>query len=125
VCPAVSSYLNAAAETCGGPFCEQMVLTASGGIYYTDDIVLASRPIVPMIDTACGGGKGKRELKIGNKVFKGKKTGKLVAKVAGDASVSKVDSGNDKSLYTGEATIYFGPMTINSRFHSVKYTQGW
>lgn len=101
-----------------------MVLTASGGIYYTDDIVLASRPIVPMIDTACGGSKDKRQLRMGNKVFKGKKTSKLAARIAVDASVS-YHGGDDKSLYTGEATIYFGPMTINSRFHSVKYTQGW
>jgi len=126
----VQCYLNAASETCGGPFCEQMVLTASGGIYYTDDIVLASRPISPIVDSSCGDG-GKRDPKLGSRVFRGKKMGKIVgakasiASTGTEASLSSIKPAEEKSLYSGEAVIYFGPMTVNSRFHAVKYTQGW
>ena len=118
------SYLNAASEGCGEPFCDQMVLSAEGGIYDTEDVVLASRPITPILDSSCGGGR--REAKIAPRSFKGKKSSKSVAKltkVANDAVVASSDTTH--SLYSGAATIYFGPMTVNSRFYESKVTQGW
>lgn len=121
-----NSYLNSASESCGGPFCDQLVLSAEGGIYYADDVVLASKPITGMVDGSCSG-TGKRETRLGSgKVFKGKKKSRTggggTVKIASTTD-SSVHTG--QSLYSGEAYIYFGPMTINSRFHDVKVSQGW
>lgn len=116
-------YLNAASESCDGPMCDQMVLTIQGGIYYTDDIVLASRPISAIIDSSCQ--TDKREFKLSDgRILKGKKGGRATVKIAGGVDATTYDA-SKPSLYSGTAMIYFGPMTVNSRFHSSKYTQGW
>lgn len=129
----VQCYLNAASDSCGHPFCDQMVLSASGGIYVARDLVLASRPISPYFDDSCVfGGKqsARREKMFGSQSGKGQKGGAGGAQT--DDSTAKIAAaevaGKHKhppNLHSGIGLIYFGPMTVSSRAHDVSIKDGW
>lgn len=132
------SYLNAASDSCGHPFCDQMVLSAAGGIYYAQDIVLASRPISPTIETSCFEDDKRRNAKSSLLAGRGHKGSKFASKGApqkgaesgeknaalANAEPSYGGKKPEPNLHSGEAVIYFGPMTVNSRVHDVQINQG-
>ena len=117
--------LTAAADTCGHPFCDQMVLEAAGGIYWAEDVVLVSKPASPLIDDSCDSDKRSAKSPAAKRSSK-----KFIAKSrksadGAKAQVAAANSGHSEpSMYSGNAWIYFGPMSVNSRVHDVKITQG-
>jgi hypothetical protein len=115
--------MNAAAGTCGHPFCDQMVLEAAGGIYWAEDIVLASKPPSPLIDDSCGLSRrtaSSPATKKGGKRGASKPDGALAGPKVKIARMGE----SEPTLHSGDAWIYFGPMSINSRVHDVKTTHG-
>ena len=115
--------MNAAAGTCGHPFCDQMVLEAAGGIYWAQDIVLASKPPSPLIDDSCGISRrtaSSPTTKMGSKRGASKPDGALAGPKAKIARMGD----SEPTLHSGDAWIFFGPMSINSRVHDVKTTHG-
>ncbi len=131
------SYMNAGSDSCGHPFCDQMVLEASGGVYWAEDIVIASKQAPPLIDSSCSSGSRSGS----NTVFKrGAKRGAggkpdTVQRPSGrpserpaenpKAQISHSRGGSSEAtLHSGDALIYFGPMSINSRLYDVPNTQG-
>mgnify|MGYP001807785034 CR=1 FL=1 len=105
-----------------------MVLEASGGIYWAEDVVVTSKPVAPLIDDSCAvekrtstGSKFDPMMRKG-----GKKAGgsRAVAPGSQKVEVAKMGHPSEPSMYSGDAWIYFGPMSINSRVHDVKMTQG-
>jgi hypothetical protein len=115
-----------------------MVLSASGGIYYAQDIVLASRPIPPTIEASCIANSNTRSAKsslLAGRGHKGSKfAGKGAAKKGAESGEKNAALANaepsyggkkpEPNLHSGEAVIYFGPMTVNSRVHDVQINQG-
>lgn len=101
------------------------------GIYVTNDIVLASRPISPYFDNSCVFDKkhsARREKMFGGQSSKGQKA--VAPDVQTDANAAKLAAvdvaGKHKhpNLHSGLGLIYFGPMTVNSRAHDVPMRDG-
>jgi hypothetical protein len=97
--------------------------TTITGIYYAEDIVLTSRPIAPMLDGMCSGGgrKGSFPTNMKGRKARGDNKGPVSAKPANVADMSRPHT---PTLYSGAAWIFFGPMSVNSRVHDVKVSQG-
>jgi hypothetical protein len=116
-----------------------MVLSSSGGIYFAQDIVLASRPITPTIEASCidsGKGRSAKSSMMAGRGHKGSKFAKMGAAKKGtesgenkNAALANAEPSYgvkklEPNLHSGEAIIYFGPMTVNSRVHDVQINQG-
>lgn len=132
--------LNDKSSQCGHPFCDKMVLNVDGTIYRVDQAVLSSTPPFPNRDDSCGGFRKKvEELPAAVKELMALKTKKMSqsrrhtqantpAKAAYDGGEPGPyePRGGAPTLYRSPyAVVYYGPMTVNSREHSTKYTQGW
>lgn len=89
--------------------------------------MLTSRPICPMMDSTCGTCDGDRRKGKFPSHMKGKKSisrGEAMPVGAKTANVADMSRPHTPSLYSGSAWIFFGPMTVNSRVHDVKVSQG-
>jgi len=114
---------------CGHPFCEKMVLSVQGNVYRIDDAILSSAPDAPHLDGTCSPDGPLREepqiikdLKAAFPKHRRSSNEKVPVKAA--YAREDEDPARQPSLKKVEsAIVYYGPMTVNSRLHDVKYDQ--
>lgn len=118
---------------CGHPFCEKMVLSVQGNVYRIEDAILASSPDAPTLEGTCDPDSPLREepqiIKDLKAAFpKHRRSSSSTKKVPAKAAYAHEDEdpARQPSLKKVEsAIVYYGPMTVNSRLHDVKYEDGW
>lgn len=118
-----------------------MVINVQGGVYQVTDAIVSSLPGPPMILGNCDNilnnldkmaaqspvMKEIAEMTKKSKVFPTKKsTAKAAYARDGPEYREEYRNYDRPQLYkVNEATVYYGAMTVTSRFHNAKVTGGW
>jgi hypothetical protein len=102
-----------------------MVLTQTGTIYTSTDVVSKTNPTAPVPETTCPAGSFYTPPPEGNGSRSARKGKSISAKKADAAELAYIVPGDRDSYFVGSATIFSGPVTITSRKYDIKYAAGF
>lgn len=118
--------LNSHVDRCGHPFCDSMVLTQTGTIYESTDVVSKTNPTAPTPDTVtCPASSTFPGFDSTGRSGSARKGKSVPAKKASAAEPAYIVPGDRDSYFVGGATIFSGPVTITSRKYDIKYAYGY